>query len=293
MTKRIILGAFVTISYIFLSLQSVLAWGPERPTYTMDSPAKSATFNSITDNAAIGDERDFVRIVEVRNDGKRNTYTNELDIEAGKDYEVYIYYHNDASSTYNTKKYDYRGVAYNTRLSTTFPDSLKAGEQGMVYGALSSTSTTPEKVWDEAKITAKEDVTLHYVLASAKISNDWGASGRGLSTNLFSQKGTFIGLNELNGMIFGCDEYSGFITYKIRTLKPGEFEAQQASEVVTSNEKNSDDEESMSEETVSENAKTVKQIGDPKKSIHPVILVCAGVVAGMIITKVINTKRKK
>ena len=290
MAKRIILGAFITMLYIVLSLQSVLAWGPERPTYTMESPADHVTFNSITNNSAIGDEREFVRIVDKAAGGK---YVTEMEIEANKDYEVYIYYHNNASRTLNDKAHNYKGVAYNTKLATDFPSKLAAGERGQVYASISSPTATPEKVWDEAKITAKEDVTLHYVLASAKISNDWGASGRGLSTNLFSQKGTFIGLNELDGMIFGCDEYSGFITYKIRTLKPGEFEAQQASEVVTSNEKNSDDEESMSEETVSENAKTVKQIGDPKKSIHPVILVCAGVVAGMIITKVINTKRKK
>ena len=290
MSKRTILGVFVTMLYIFLSLQSVLAWGPERPTYTMANPADHATFNSITDNAAVGDERDFVRIAEV---GGGKPYSNSVEIEAGKDYEVYIYYHNDASETYNTKEHNYKGVARDTRLSSGFPTELKAGETGDVVGIISSSTTSPEKVWDEAKITAKEDVTLHYVLASAKISNDWGASGRGLSTNLFSQKGTFIGLNELDGMIFGCDEYSGFITYKIRTLKPGEFEAQRASEVTTSNEKNSDDEEGISEETVSEDTETDKQTGNPKKSTRPVILVCAGVAAGMIVIKVINAKRKK
>ena len=290
MTKRIILGAFVTISYIFLSLQCVLAWGPERPTYTMENPADHVTFNSITNNSAIGDEREFVRIVDKAAGGK---YVTEMEIEANKDYEVYIYYHNNASRTLNDKAHNYKGVAYNTKLATDFPSKLAAGERGQVYASISSPTATPEKVWDEAFITAKEDMTLHYVTGSAKIHNSWDTNGAIVLTYMFSPEGTYLGMNELNGMIFGCGEYSGFITYKIRTLKPGEFEAQRASEVTTSNEKNSDDEESMSEETVSENAKTVKQIGDPKKSIHPVILVCAGVVAGMIITKVINTKRKK
>ena len=289
MSKRTILGVFVTMLYIFLSLQSVLAWGPERPTYTMANPADHATFNSITDNAAVGDERDFVRIAEV---GGGKPYSNSVEIEAGKDYEVYIYYHNDASETYNTKEHNYKGVARDTRLSSGFPTELKAGETGDVVGIISSSTTSPEKVWDEAKITAKEDVTLHYVLASAKISNDWGASGRGLSTNLFSQKGTFIGLNELDGMIFGCDEYSGFITYKIRTLKPGEFEAQRASEVTTSNEKNSDDEEGISEETVSEDTETDKQTGNPKKSTRPVILVCAALGITVVIVKALSSRRK-
>ena len=34
----------------------VMAWGPERPTYTNEKPADHAVFNSITNNAAVGDE---------------------------------------------------------------------------------------------------------------------------------------------------------------------------------------------------------------------------------------------
>lgn len=39
-------------------------WGPKRPTYTNEHPADHPVFNSITNNAAVGDERDFVRIEE-------------------------------------------------------------------------------------------------------------------------------------------------------------------------------------------------------------------------------------
>lgn len=39
----------------------------------------------------------------------------------------------------------------------------------------------------------------------------------GLSTNLFSNKGTFLGINELNGIIPGCDEYTGSVIYTIQT----------------------------------------------------------------------------
>ena len=44
---------------------SASAWGPERTTFTMESPATYPTFNSITDNPTIGDERNFVRIGEI------------------------------------------------------------------------------------------------------------------------------------------------------------------------------------------------------------------------------------
>lgn len=292
MAKRIILVTFIAMSYIFLSLQPVLAWGPERPTYTMKEPADHAVFNSITDNAAIGDEREFVRIAEVRTDNKKNKYTTNLEIEAGKDYEVYIYFHNDASATLNDKEHDYKGVAMNTRFSTDFPSKLGAMETGEVYGAFSSTSTDPKKVWDTAKITAKEDMTLHYVTGSAKIHNGWNANGSIISTKMFSNEGTFIGMNELNGMIFGCDEFSGHITYKIRTMKPSEFEAQRASDDATSNEENADDKESIKEEIVSENAEMDGQTDNPKKPISPVILVCAGTVVGVVLVKILNSRRK-
>lgn len=288
MAKRIILVMFIAMSYIFLSLQPVLAWGPERPTYTMEYPAKSATFNSITDNAAIGDERDFVRVAEVRTDGVKNYYANEIEVEAGKDYEVYIYYHNDASETYNTKEYDYRAVAANTRLSTDFPNSLKAGETGEIVGIISSTTTDPKEVWDEAKITAKEDLTLHYVTGSAKIHNGWDADGSILSTSMFSQKGTFIGLNELNGVILGCDKFSGHIIYKIRTMKPGEFEAEKAAEQTAQN-----DTETAKEGTTSKDLESGTLTNNAENSISPAILVCIGVAVGMVVMKVIGANRKK
>ena len=69
-------------------------------------------------------------------------------------------------------------------------------------GRITSTSTDPEVVWDEAYVTAKEAITLHYVTGSAKFHNDWEANGQVLSTNLFSSEGTFLGLNDLNGMIW-------------------------------------------------------------------------------------------
>ncbi len=193
---------------------AAMAWGPERQTYTMNAPAAKATFNSITDNAAVGDERDFVRIVEK---GTNGTYTSDLTIEAEKEYEVFIYFHNDASTTYNDPAHNYVGVAQNTRVSSSFPTSLAAGEVGKIFGRITSTSTDPEAVWDEAYVRAKEDLTLHYVSGSAKIYNRWQANGSVLSQNLFTDTGTFIGMNQLNGVVPGCDIYSGQVVYTLQT----------------------------------------------------------------------------
>ena len=193
------------------------AWGPERTTYTNESPASQAVFNSITNNAAVGDERNFVRIVEVHEDGTRDAYTNEVTVSGGHDYEVYIYYHNNASSTYNDRDHNYIGVAREAKISAAFPESIAAGERGEVNAIISASNTLVPEVWDEAYMNATEDVTLAYVTGSAKIYNNWN-DGTVLSTNLFSADGTYLGLRELNGIILGCDEYSGQVVFRIRAF---------------------------------------------------------------------------
>ncbi|MBR6122170.1 hypothetical protein IKQ19_00890 [Candidatus Saccharibacteria bacterium] len=195
------------------------AWGPERDTYTNANPAPQAVFNSITDNAAVGDERDFVRIVEVHEDGTKDAYTNDLTIRGGHDYEVYIYYHNNASASYNTVEENYKGVARNVKVSAAFPESLRAGEKGQVDAIISADRTLVPKVWDEAYITAEENVTLAYIADSAKIFNGGQVNGSLLTTDLFSAEGTLLGYNTLNGVVYGCDEYSGHIVYRIRATK--------------------------------------------------------------------------
>ena len=60
-------------------------------------------------------------------------------------------------------------------------------------------------------------MTLHYVTGSAKIYNGGNANGSVLSTNLFSEQGTYLGYNELNGAVPGCDEYAGQVVYTIQT----------------------------------------------------------------------------
>ena len=67
-----------------LNAASVSAWGPERTTFTMASPATYPTFNSITNNPTIGDERDFVRVGEI--DAKETDLVNELEVVPGRQY---------------------------------------------------------------------------------------------------------------------------------------------------------------------------------------------------------------
>ncbi len=212
---KVIMGAAMLVAPL-AQTNAVLAWGPsgaERPTFTMEKPATYPTFNSITNNPVMGDERDFVRIVEK---GSGGTFNSHQEIEAGKEYVVSIYIHNNASATFNDKAHDYSGVARDVRVVSYFPTELAAGVEGKVDGMVISSNAKPQKVWDEAYITPKEDVKISYVAGTARIQNDWDADGTVLSDKLFTKEGVFIGLNELNGVILGCEAYSSLIFYTLK-----------------------------------------------------------------------------
>ena len=199
-----------------VKITTVSAWGPERTTYTNESPADHAVFNSITNNAAVGDERDFVRIAEVATDGGRNAYVNEVHVTGGKDYEISVYYHNNASTTLNDAAHNYIGVARKTRLAVQFASTIEAGATGQIDGKITSTTTDPESVWDEAFMIADEKVKITYISGSARIYNDWSLSGTQLkSEELFSAEGIYLGVRELNGLIPGCDEFSGSVRFRV------------------------------------------------------------------------------
>ncbi len=219
--KKIYVSALVAMMLggLGLNVARVSAWGPERQTWTMENPADYATFNSITNNTSVGDERDFVRVAEAVSEGT-STAVNEIHVQGGKDYVVTIYYHNDAASIYNKVDYNYIGVAQKTRLSAAFPDSLEAGAKGQIDGLIYSVTANPEEVWDEAYLIADEKVKLSYITGSAKIYNDWSLSGSEVnSTELFSADGTYLGVKEFNGLIPGCAEYSGTVVFRIHAEK--------------------------------------------------------------------------
>ena len=202
-----------------IATSSAFAWGPgDRPTYTNERPADYATFNSITNNAGVGDERNFVRVKEL---GTEDKYSDEVKVEPGKEYEVYLYYHNNAGSDTNSSGV---GLALQTKAAATYPAKISKDAAGTLTGEItwkyitSKTDTVVHdgKVWDEATLsTDYDDVVLRYKPGSAMIHNSGSINGSVLSTNLFAEGGTYIGFNKLNGAVPGCAEYSGHITYTL------------------------------------------------------------------------------
>lgn len=190
-------------------------WGPERSLFTMESPATYPTFNSITDNSSIGDERNFVRIGEINPD--ETNLTDDLEIVPGKQYLVYIYCHNNASATFNSEESDYSGVATNCRVASGFSTTITSDGDGYVCAMIMADNANPQSVWDGVHLKTKcNKVLLRYVSGSAKIYNDGDVNGKVLSTNLFTSEGTLIGYNELNGIFPGCEQYHCTITYVLQ-----------------------------------------------------------------------------
>ncbi len=194
---------------------ALLAWGPDRPTYTIEHPADHVTFNSITNNPAYGDERNFVRIKEAT--ASDSTYSDNVTLQGGKKYEVYVYYHNNASSSLNASGV---GVAKNVQLRMEMPAVVHAGESGDLNGYISASNATPGTVYDNATMTAANaDVALSYVPGSATIHNFGSTNGQALPDSIMNT-GTKLGFNALDGVIPGCNEYSGYVVFDVMAETP-------------------------------------------------------------------------
>lgn len=201
---------------------ALFAWGPERPTFTTQVPASYVTFNSITNNPAHGDERNFVQIKDASQ--PNSTYTEEVALQPGKEYEVFVYFHNNAASNLNDAGDNYKGIAKDTAMRIQMPASVAAGEKARFTGIVSASNAQPQQVWDEAYGSSASAVALRYVQGSATIYSNGAVNGQKLPNALFTT-GTPLGYDALDGKVPGCYEYSGYVTFKVKVDQPN-FEVQ-------------------------------------------------------------------
>lgn len=184
---------------------SLLAWGPDRSTFTVANPAEYITFNSITDNPNIGDERNFVGIRET---GTTNGWSDDMNVESGKSYTVRMYVHNNAAADLNLVA---QNVVAKFNLPTTTAKSLQ------VNGFLSSSNATPQEVYDHATFTSSQDFNLAYQTGTLKYENNsFGAAGTPISESVFTSAGAKLGYNALDGNIPGCFQYAGYLSFVVK-----------------------------------------------------------------------------
>jgi len=183
---------------------SLLAWGPGRATFTMAHPSDHVTFNSITDNPNIGDERNFVGI---RESGTTGLWQDTQSVQAGKEYVVRLYVHNNAAPNLNL-------VAHNVTAKVSLPTST--GKSIEVQGFIDSSNATPTEVYDHATFTGAQDFNLAYVPGTLKYYNNANGNGFTIPESIFTNSGAKLGYTSMNGDIPGCLQYAGYLTFIVK-----------------------------------------------------------------------------
>ena len=207
----------ITSALIFMITAVVIiplalhAWGPNRTLYTIAAPAGHVTFNSIIDNPAQGYEPNFMRIKDAS--ASNSTYADSIKVEPGKEYTVFVYYHNNASSHLNESG---AGIATGAYVRAEIPAIVDGSASSVAY--IGATNATPTQVWDDVTLTSDSSIYMQMVTGSAHIYNQGATDGATLSDNIVTT-GTLLGYDALNGVVPGCSEYSGYVTFNIKATQ--------------------------------------------------------------------------
>lgn len=201
------------LAAIILPASAIYAWGPDRETFTIQKPASFITFNSITNNPKQGDERGFLRVKE--STAPDSAFGDKVSLVPGKEYTVYVYYHNNAAENYNL-------VALNTYAKVEIPSVVKKGSDGTKsVGYVGASNAKPTQVWDDIEFANKTnaDIALRYIPGSATIHNFGATNGAKISDQIVGT-GAPLGYNSLNGELPGCNQYAGYVIFNVKAEQP-------------------------------------------------------------------------
>ena len=195
---------------------AVSAWGPERELFTIEKPASYVTFNSITNNPDIGDERNFVaaRVDNGASAGLNNVWNaNEITAKDGESYFVRLYVHNNAAANLNL-------VAQNVRAKAAIPTGTAKVQT--INGFVSADNSRPLEIWDYVTFNSDKDF---YLAVDSDYGVHYANNGIGKGTdakldynNFFNSNGALLGYDKLDGKIPGCFQYDGYVSFKVRPI---------------------------------------------------------------------------
>lgn len=205
--ERISAGVMSLAVAVAITSVGVLAYGPERQTFTIEKPASYVTFNSITNNRDYGDERNFV-IAKDASNTQPGGWSDSVNIEDGKEYLVRMYVHNNAGANLNLN-------ATNTRVMANVPNT--SAKSHRVDGYVTADNAKPNRVYDHVNFSSDKEFSLTYVAGSARYYNNVKPKeGFPLSDAIVTKTGAQVGYEVMNGVIPGCFQYSGIATFKLR-----------------------------------------------------------------------------
>ena len=207
--KKLLAALASIFAVVGISAVVYAGFGPARPTYTWAAPADHITFNSIIDNPVIGDERAFLR-------GAITTAPDYSDpvtgVQDGDEVKLIMYVHNNAAANLGL-------VATNAMVKVVLPAG--SGANQTVTGYISADNAAPVEVYDTVDIASLggKDFTMTYIPGSAKLTNNIFPGGTPLSDNIVNT-GALIGYDAINGRVPGCEQFSGWVTLKVRINIP-------------------------------------------------------------------------
>ncbi len=195
-------------------------WGPEREMYTIESGGSMIpTFNSITDNPNLGDERNFVGLRSDTGADIENRWFDQYRIAAGDEILMRVFVNNSG--------YDYAHEAdepgpslEDVRLRIGMSKS-PSGTEASVYGLLSASNAN--SVWDGATLHFDERTEVSFDLDWSFLENNgFPNGGRELGGDAFGEDGVLLGYDRLDGLIPPGYQYDAYVTVRIRaTAKDG------------------------------------------------------------------------
>ncbi len=203
-------AAIVAVSTLTPAL--VNAWGDfdnGRPSYTLSQIENGVlgdtiTFNSISNNQKIGNEKNFVG-AKVAGANVSTWNADTINVKDGETYTIRLYVHNN-----NPKGTE--AVAKDVKATFSIPTTVAKSQT--IIGYLDSSNATPTRYWDEVTLKASENIYLEYVDGSARYIND--NLGTVKLSNSVITSGALLGYDQLDGKIPGCYQYDGVVMIDVK-----------------------------------------------------------------------------
>ena len=200
---KALLISLVSVITIAVAAGTALAgWGPDRPTFTWSKPANYITFNSITDNPVVGDERPFLSGKVMTAGGN---VVDKIQVKDKDEVIFRVYFHNNAGADLNL-------IATNTRVKIFLPKIADKNQWATSF--ITADNSNPGAVSDTVDLDGERPFLLEYIPGSAIMTHNVFTSGVQLSDNIVNNTGALVGYNAIDGRVPGCGQFSGYVTIK-------------------------------------------------------------------------------
>ncbi|MEK7602957.1 MAG: PKD domain-containing protein [Patescibacteria group bacterium] len=203
MTMAILAGVATTALAGFGPNRTTKAWSPNVDGFD------HVTFNSFTGVPnGVGDERDFIRGVQVGRDNKWSDPVNG--VTQGAEVEAKIYIHNNADARLNSQP-GQPGVAKDVKVKVELPKGSAKTQQAKA--TISASNALPKDVFDTLDMTGANGgfFEIAYVPGSAKLHR--GGKTTALGDNLVT---TGVNLGDQKG----CFDFIEEVTFRMKVNMP-------------------------------------------------------------------------